>query len=231
MPAVFTNLHSMSDQLIEQGFDRENAFLIYATFAGDIVRTAHALNLGEGVVLRMAEEEGWMSKLGPIIALKKSTRPGDLERACNRALNFAQAHRMRLFVGRVIHRVCGMSTEEFENYIMTSETKKGRGDEPDIVTKKLSTRALADLASAMEKAHALSYMSLNDTAQERVKRKESEDADVSVTDIHAAISEGFAKVRASNTPRAQLFDAQLEQAQQIVKETRKPANPNDNDDH
>ena len=210
----------MTDGLREQGFDRESAFLLFATFAGDIVKTAHALNLNEGAVLKMVEEEGWTAKLGPIIALKKSNRPGDLERACNRALNFAQAHRMRLFVGRVIHRVCGMKEQEFEEYLMSAETRKDGA-----VVKKLSTRAIADLASAMEKAHALSYMSLNDTAAERVKRKEAEDADVSAVDIHAAISDAFGKVRASNSPRAQLFDAQLAQANDIVKEQKKPESP------
>ena len=55
--------------------DRENAFLLYATFCGDIERTAHALNVPAVAVLKVADEEGWQTRLGPIIALKKSTRP------------------------------------------------------------------------------------------------------------------------------------------------------------
>lgn len=213
----------------EENLDRENAFLLFATFCGDIVRTAHALNVSEALVLKVCEDEGWHNKLGPILALKKSTRPGDVERAVNRALNFTQAHRMRLFVGRVIHRVTGMDDREFEEYLMSAETRKDGA-----VVKKLSTRALADLASAMEKAHALTYMALTDTGQDRAKRKEAEgDDEASTTDLHAKIAAGLAAVRNSNTPRAQLFDAQLEHAQQEqAKQLTKPRDDEyDKDEH
>jgi hypothetical protein len=211
----------------EVEIDRENAFLLYATFCGDVERTAHALNVPAATVLKMAEEEAWASKLGPILALKRSTRPGDIERAINRALNFVQAHRMRLFVARVIHRLTGMDTAEFECYIFQETVKKDGS-----TTTKLTTRAIADLAVAMEKAQAMSYLALNDTAQDRAKRKEAEgDSEVSAQDLHARIAEGIAAVKASATPRAQLFDAQLAQAQAIATEARKPESPHDNDDH
>jgi hypothetical protein len=59
--------------------DRENAFLLYATFTGDLERTAHALNVRACDVLLMADEEKWNEKLKPILDLKKSTKPGDIE--------------------------------------------------------------------------------------------------------------------------------------------------------
>jgi hypothetical protein len=213
---------------IEQlSIDREQAFLLFATFTGDIARTAHALDVPAAAVLRMAEEEGWMNKLGPILALKKSSRPGDVERAINRALNFVQSHRMRLFIQRVITRLTGMNEVEFEEYLFV-----GSKDKDGVVTKKLTTRALADLASALEKAQSMTYLALNDTAQDRAKRKEDGgDSETSAGDLHAQISAGLAAVRASATPRAQLFDAQLAQAEELSKQARKPVNPNDNDDH
>src|SRR6266481_5737735 len=100
--------------------DREQAFLLYATFAGDVERVAIALNVRAIDVLRIADEDGWIEKLKPIIELKKSTRPGDLERACNRALNFVQAHKFRMFIDRVIFRLAGLSADEFEEYLLTS---------------------------------------------------------------------------------------------------------------
>jgi hypothetical protein len=211
----------------ESEIDREQCFLLFANFCGDITRTAHAANVPEAAILKMCDEESWHTKLGPILALKKSTRPGDVERALNRAQNFVQAHRMRLFVARVIHRVSGMNEGEFNEYLFQG-TKDKQGNE----TRKLTTRAIADLAVAMEKAQAMTYLALNDTAQDRAKRKETgDDVEVSAGDLHARIAEGIAAVKASATPRAQLFDAQLAQAQAIVKECAKPVSPNDSDDH
>jgi hypothetical protein len=204
--------------------DRANAFLLYATFCGDVVRTGAALGVPATQVLRMADEENWNDQLRAILELKKSARPGDIERAINRALNFVQAHRLRMFLERVIQRVTGMNADEFETYLLSSTTSKGE------TVPKLSTRALADLASALEKAQALTYMALNDTAQERVRRKE-EDSTGNSTEMHLQIAEAMKSVRTSNTPRAALFDAQLSVAQEIVASATVPVSPLDNDNH
>jgi hypothetical protein len=190
--------------------DRENAFLLYAAFCGDAERTAHVLNLSPATILKVAEDEGWLSKLRSIIELKKSTRPGDVERAMNRALNFVQAHRMRLVCERMIKRLANMTDEDLELFLMTGHVGKEA-----LAVKKISTRALADLASAIEKAQALSYLALNDTAQERIKRDEHVDATTSGGELHAQIAQAMNKIAMSNTPRAQLLDAQLVHAQEI----------------
>jgi len=188
---------------------REDAFQLFALFAGDCERTAHALGVRPVDVLRMAEAEGWLDKLAPILALKKSTRPGDLERGLNRATNFVQAHRMRMFVSRVLNRLCGMSADEFESYLMTAPGKKGETE------KKLSTRAIADLASALEKCQSMTYLALSDTAQDRSKRDENDDGEVAAMDIHAKIAKAMSEVKVSTTPRALLFDEQLSAAKAI----------------
>lgn len=206
--------------------DREQAFLLYATFCGDVEKTAHALNIRAVDVLRVVDEEGWNEKLKSIIELKKSGRPGDIERAINRALNFVMAHKFRLFLERVLFRITGMEAEEFEQYLLTNETKDGS-------FKRLSTRALADLASAMEKAQAMTYMALNDSSPERVKRKQTEDDSTAGGELHARIAEAMSRVREAKTPRAQLLDAQIAMGNKIVKELPKstPPNPLDDDDH
>lgn len=198
-------------QQIEQELillDRENAFLLFAAFCGDVEQTAHALNLSPATILKVAEDEGWLSKLRSIIELKKSARPGDIERAMNRAMNFVQAHRFRLVCERLIKRLTNMGDDELEDYMLTGVTKDG------VTFKKISTRALADLASALEKAQALSYLALNDTAQERVKRNEHLDDTTSGGELHARIARAFQEVGASVTPRAKLLDAQLAVAQE-----------------
>jgi len=211
--------------------DREQVFLLYATFCGDVEKTAHAVNVSPVTILKVADDEKWNEQLRAIIELKKSNRPGDLERAINRALNFAQAHRFRMFLERIIQKVCGMSPAEFEEYLFEKRNAKDGTS-----YKSLTTRALADLASALEKAQAMTYHALNDTAQERVKRKEAGDDSTAAGDMHSRIAAAMSKVRGSTTPRAQLFDAQLaiaegNAAKAVIVEQRDTSNPNDNDDH
>jgi len=186
--------------------DRENAFMLYAAFTGDLERTAAALGVRPMDVLRVAQEEEWNEKLKPILDLKKSSKPGDIERAINRALNFVQAHRLRMVIERVIRRLTGMSAEELESYLFTSSTKAG-GE-----IAKLSTRALADLASAVEKCHAMTYQALNDSMPERARRNDG-NGGIEAGDMHAKIAEAMRKAAASKTPHAQVFDARLEVAQ------------------
>lgn len=196
--------------------DRENAFMLYATFCGDVVRTAAALNISPEAVNRIAEEDKWNAKLAPIIELQKSATPGDIERAVNRALNFVQAHKLRLFLQRIVSRVTGMTDDEVEDYMMTVGGKDGSR------YKQLSTRALADLASALEKCHALTYMALSDTAAERVKRGEKPGT-ASANDMHTQIAEAMARARANSSPKALLFDAQLSTAQELAHDISKIA--------
>jgi hypothetical protein len=207
--------------------DRPQAFLLYATFCGDVVKTAHALNVSPVAVLRVVDDEGWTEKLKGIIELKNSGKPGDLERGINRALNFVQAHRMRLIVERAIRHFTGMTEEAFAE-MMTSGKEFTKDGKPAML--KMSTRAIADLASALEKAHACSYQALGDTAQDRGKRKEAEATVESMGGLHAQIAAAMAKAGASQTPRAMLLDAQLDRANAMRRPEQK-ASPLDSDDH
>jgi hypothetical protein len=184
--------------------DREQAFLLYATFAGDLERTAHACGVRAVDILRCADEEGWNDRLKGVLELKKSNRPGDFERAINRAINFADAHRFRLFLERVLNRLAGMSPEDLETYLL-----HGASTPTGCPIKKLSTRALADLASALEKCQSLTYMALTDTAQDRVKRKEAEEAGESGGELHARIADAMSKLRVNKTIAGQLLEAQV----------------------
>jgi hypothetical protein len=194
--------------------DTAQAFLLFANFGGDPVRTAAALNVSATAVLRMADEEGWLRKLEPIIALTRSNRPGDVERGINRAINVVQAHRLRLILDRTITKLTGYSSEEFEALITEDKFSK----DGEKLGSKLSTRALADLASALEKCHAMSYMALNDSAPERAKRKHVEDEGDSIQDVHAKLAEAMSKAGMSNSPRAMLFEAQVQQGEALAQQ-------------
>jgi len=210
--------------------DRENAFLLYAAFTGDLERTAHALGVRALDVLRIADEDSWNDKLKGILELKKSSKPGDIERSINRAMNFVQAHRFRMFVEKVVSKLMALTPKEVDDYLFFHPDKNG------VIYPKLVTRALADLASAIEKAHALSYLALSDTAQDRAKRNEGAEGTIAAGEMHVKIAEAMRKAGASNTPRAQLFDAQLQVGQAIIDSAKKSNpepvdNPHDNDDH
>lgn len=207
----------MTKDATEAVIDREQLFVLFATFCGDAERTAHAAGLRAVDVLRVADDEGWLDRLKPILELKKSNRPGDIERAINRALNFSQAHRMRLIVERVLHKLAGFTDDELrEHMFIEHQMKTGES------YSKLTTRPLADLASAMEKAQAMSYQALNDTVQDRTRRKEQADPESAGGDMMVRIAEAMGQVRASTTPRAQLTDAQLKLAEHQRLETLKP---------
>ena len=207
--------------------DSEQAFLLYATFAGDLERTAHACGVRAVDILKAAEDLGWQERLKPILELKQSARPGDFERAMNRALNFAQAFRYRMFLERVLKQITGMTPEEVNEYIFTRRLNPKDG--LPLGQKILSTRALADLASALEKAHSLSYMALSDTAQDRAKRKEAEESGESASQMHTKIADAMSKLRSTKTVRGQLLDAQIEVAETERVRNVKPENPYDKD--
>lgn len=166
--------------------DLENVFMLYANFCGDVERTAHAAGLEASVIIDLAQQNGWNEKLRSIIELKKSGKPGDIERAINRALNLVQVHRYRMFLERVVKRICSMDAEEMDELLISHHCI-----EEGVTARKLSTRPLADLAAALEKCHAMTYLALGDTATERKGRDEAQDSSVSGGELHASIAKAM----------------------------------------
>lgn len=192
-------------------FDRSSVFLLYAANLGDVAKTAFAVGLDPVALLRVVDEEGWNRKLEPILEKIKSQRPQEFERGLNRCINFVQAFRFRQILERSIKLLTGWSDEQLVDYL-TPESFDKAGN----ASRKLSTRALADLASALEKSHSLSYQALGDTASERIKRPPS-DGEGTALDLHARISAAMSGISASNSPRALLLDAHIEQAEEARK--------------
>lgn len=186
--------------------DREQAYMLFATFCGQPLPVAKALGISPQAVLRMAAEGGWAEKLQPIISLHQgATKPQDIERAINRALNWEQANRLRVVIQRMVRKLYDMPAEELLEYFTDqSEGKFG-------TSKKVNARLLADLAAAMEKAQMLTYAALNDTATERGKRGPEQEG-ASASALQSQISQAMDAVLKDQSPRAQLLDAQIEVA-------------------
>jgi hypothetical protein len=196
-------------------FDVEQAFIVYATLNGDIVKSAAALGITPDRLMQAEVEHDWRKRLGAILRLKETGRPGDVERAVNRACNFAQASRMRTVLDRMVTKLFRMSDEELLDFCFITATKTVKGIEDS--EKKISTRPFADLASALEKVQALSYMALGDSAVERKKREDDDGpAAASTKDIHAMISQAVADAAGEQSPRSLLHQEQKAQLSNVL---------------
>jgi hypothetical protein len=197
-------------------FDVENAFQIFAQLTGDYEKTAHALGVKPQVVVEMAQELNWHERLKAIFELKKSTKPGDVEKAISRALNFVMAHRYRIILERIVNKLYLMTPEELiEEITAVSFDKEGNE-----IKRVLSTRALSDLAAAIEKIQQLTYLALVDTVTERARRQDSGDSEVSMGSIHQIISAAMNDTGASS--RKEEFAAKLAKAQEEQRAKRAP---------
>jgi len=198
--------------------NRQNVFMTYIAMSGDVARTAEECGIDAVALQRMVDEEQWKEKIAPLINIKKNAKPKEMERMVNRTLNFAQIQRARIVLDRAIKKLYDMSDEDLFSYLMReTTTTKGKGDNETTVTeKKLDTRGLTDLISAIEKAHMMSYYALNDTTPDRARRmkEENDDSGPSMQEIHTQIADAMAAANASKSPRALVFDQQLAKSEQ-----------------
>jgi hypothetical protein len=196
----------------DAGFDVEAAFQLYALNSGNVELTAHALRVTPSEINRVAVACEWQRKLQVIFDLAKSARPGDVERAMSRTINFVQAHRMRIVLDRLISRFYRMTEQELYD-ACCPETFDSDGKS---VGRRVNSRPFADLASAMEKVHAITYLALMDTATERVRRKEQEDT-ANAGQLHAAMAKALAEQSTvKDKPEVARFEEQLRLAEELA---------------
>lgn len=170
--------------------DPDQVFSIYVTSFGDVFKTGKACGLSAQRVTEMAEAGGWLARIRDVIDLRKLDQSDDVARAMNRASNFIQASRMRLFVERITRQLSEVPDDKLlDAFLIKKVTKEGA----EIVTG-ISFRILADLAACLEKTHWMLYQSLEDGVPERqARRKEAKDASPAETDdVHAKIARAMA---------------------------------------
>jgi hypothetical protein len=185
-------------RLDKSKLDVAQIFLTFMSLIGDVEKTATALDLDPKIVAALADQEGWIDKVRRLSVMSKSGKQGDHERATNRALNFVQAHRMRMTVDALLRSFDGLTPEEICEKLSTVD-KNGNYH--------ISARFLADLAAASEKIQALSYAALGDSVKERVERAEADDGEMTPDQLHAAV------IAALNAPHAPAVASQVLEAE------------------
>jgi len=163
---------------LKQRSDVAQIFLVFMATVGDVDKTALALEIDPDFVQWLSVQEGWVDKVRRVSVMSKSGKPGDFERAQNRALNFVQAHRVRMLIDRVLTELAEMSSEDL--------TERLRAKDKEGKPANLSARFFADIMSALDKVHTLSYYALGDSVGERLERAK-DGAEHSANDIHAAL--------------------------------------------
>jgi hypothetical protein len=116
-----------------------------------------------------------------------------------------------MVLDRAVSRLHKMGDDEFFEYLFQSVETLDKAGNVVRCEKKLNTRGLTDLTSAIEKAQLMSYYALNDTTPDRARRLKEEDDEggPTVQEIHTTIADAMAKANASQSPRALVFDQQL----------------------
>jgi len=175
----------------EEVVKQDQVFQLFAIYSGDVEKTALASGWTAVQVEAAAAQHAWRNKIKVLIDLKQSNRPGDSERGINRAINFVQAHQYRCFLNRVLLRLGSLNREELEDYILGTEVDNKTGR----ISRKLNTRAFADLSSAIEKCHAMTYQALADTVGDRKGRDEEPDTGKSAAELSLAITKAMQEVR------------------------------------
>jgi hypothetical protein len=198
--------------------EKDQALGLYIIFLGDAVKTAHALGVPVASVINVAKEEGWDGKVGELAELRKSDKPGDLERAINRANNYSQAHRMTVQLERALRLMASWDEATLARMLVVRTVDKaGR------VTEQFTTRPLADLCASMEKAHIMSYLALNDTASDRARRTEdTDDSVIAASAMHAQIARTMASISDHESPRTILLEEQVKRANELAHAARPP---------
>jgi len=194
--------------------DCAQAFLVFMSLVGDVNKTAHALNRDPEFIQRLADSEGWSQKIQHVSLMSRGQRPGDWERAVNRALIFVQSHQMRGIVDSVLSKLRDMDADELMEFCSVTD-KNGVAH--------FSAKPLTDLTTAIEACSRISLVALGDTVTERVERDEAaEGGGMKVSDLHAAIVAGLANL-GNGTAEAIV----LEQAKKVsvLAETAGPSQP------
>jgi hypothetical protein len=154
------------------------------------------------VIEALAKQEGWLDKIRRISVMSKGEKPGDYERAQNRALNYVQAHMFRRSLDQALRAVRDLDNQDLLDK-MTSTDKRGQVH--------ISARFYADMAAAMEKVQGMTYAALGDsTAERKDLLKDNQGNAVGAAGIHAAVIAAMNGTEVADVAASELLDADMQ---------------------
>lgn len=159
-------------------YDVAYLFQVFMVLVGDVQKVAAATDIPEAVIQELADAEGWTEKVRRISIQSKSGKPGDWEKAQNRALNFVQVHQLRRSLDRVIAHISEKVDNEQVLDLIEHKTENATN-----YTAKLFT----ELAKAMQSLHEMSYSALGDTVRERDPEGSGKDAAMTAAALHVTV--------------------------------------------
>lgn len=168
--------------------------LTFMATVGDADRTALAFNLEVSQVEELAESEGWREQIRRVSIMSKGGRPGDFERATNRAMCFVQAQLLRQQIDRLLKECQDMTSQELLERACVRTRDGGT---------QLSAKFLTDMASAAEACHRMAYAALGDTVSERTDSGSGSAG--SSNDMHASVIAFFSNPGATSVPTSTLL--------------------------
>jgi len=188
----------------KNAIDVSQVFLTYMALIGDVPRVALALNITEDIVNELADREGWSDKVRRISVLSKSGKPGDYEKAQNRALNFVQAHQLRRQIDRAIYFI---SSKEIEDSLKKIDFHGN-------VT--FTARVFAELTKAMQAAHEMTYSALGDSVKERdPSTADGEQTAINSAALHASLIGALNRTQLKEGSGETLVKAAVETVEQL----------------
>lgn len=159
-------------------YDVAYLFQVYVVLVGDVQKVAAATDLPEEVIQELADSEGWTEKVRRISVQSRSGKPGDWERAQNRALNFVQVHQLRRSLDHVIAHI----TKKVGENQMLELIQHNTAD-----TTNYTAKLFTELAKALQSLHEMSYSALGDTVRERDAEGDGKDTALAAASLHATV--------------------------------------------
>lgn len=177
--------------------DQARAWMCYASFSGDIEKTAISAKVPADIIRALEHDFDWQTKLR---RLKSGAGVSDAEKTANRAVNYLQAQRLRDVLEESL-RLLEDPEELVKMLVQFKYTKEG-----DVDTLAVNPKALLDLTKALESVQNMSYRALGDKLPTQADTVNEKDKGVassvsSVRDVIAALQE-FAAAPAPKTVEA-----------------------------
>lgn len=191
-----------------------DAFLIFASFDGDIAKTAAVTGETREALETLATVESWRPRLEQLRLIRSEQGPEAMLRELNRHANYRQALRVRDLLSAAIGEVSRVPL----NQLLFVDTQTGRT---------FAAKGLSDLAKAVQTVQALTYQALGDLQGDRKREADAGGlgASLDALAMSAASSPGRRSVQAPPGSLSEALDSVAPSARALALAKAAPFQP------